>query len=50
VLAEGGQILVSGTVADALEGCADIALDEPSEVQLRGLAGDHRVSAVDWAA
>jgi hypothetical protein len=37
-------------VADALAGCADISLDEAHEVQLKGLAGDHWVSAVDWAA
>ena len=49
-LAEGGQILVSETVAEALEDCDDITLAEPREVQLKGLAGDHWVSAVDWVA
>jgi class 3 adenylate cyclase len=49
-LAEGGQILVTETVADALGGCADISLDAAYEVQLKGLAGDHVVCAVDWAA
>ena len=52
-LAEGGEILVSGAVADALSGredCADIALTEPREVQLKGLTGEHQVAAVEWAA
>ena len=48
-LATGGEILVSDTVASALEGCEDIALAEPREVQLKGLAGDHYVAAVDLA-
>ena len=49
-LAEGGEVLVSETVAEAVEGCAGISFHEPREVQLKGLAGDHWVSAVDWAA
>jgi adenylate cyclase len=49
-LAEGGEILVSETVADALDGCADVVLTEPREVQLKGLSGEHFVSAVEWAA
>jgi adenylate cyclase len=49
-LAEGGEILVSESVASALEECEDITLAEPREVQLKGLAGDHFVCAVDWAA
>ncbi len=48
-LASGGEILVSDTVASALEGCEDITLAEPREVQLKGLAGDHYVAAVDLA-
>ena len=48
-LATGGEILVSDTVASALEGCEDIALAEPREVHLKGLAGDHYVAAVDLA-
>jgi len=48
-LAEGGEILVSEAVADAIAECEDIALTEPREVQLKGLAGDHVVSTVDWA-
>ena len=49
-LARGAEILVSETVAEAVEGCDDIALAEPRKVQLKGLAGDFYVSAVDWAA
>jgi class 3 adenylate cyclase len=51
-LAQGGEILVSQAVADALaerDDCHDITLAEPREVQLKGLAGDHLVSAVEWA-
>jgi adenylate cyclase len=49
-LAEGGEILVSQAVAEALTDCEDIVLSEPREVQLKGLAGEHRVAAVEWAA
>jgi adenylate cyclase len=49
-LAHGGQILVSGAVAEACADCDDITLAEPHEVQLKGLAGDHWVSSVEWAA
>ena len=48
-LAEGGEILVSESVAATLGDCEDIALAEPREVQLKGLAGEHLVSAVEWA-
>jgi len=49
-LADGGEILVSETVADAIADCDDITLAEPREVQLKGLAGDHAVCAVEWVA
>jgi class 3 adenylate cyclase len=49
-LAEGGEILVSEAVTEALADCDDIALAEPREVQLKGLAGDHVVAAVEWAS
>jgi class 3 adenylate cyclase len=48
-LAEGGEILVSETVSDALADSTDIVLTEPREVRLKGLAGEHVVSAVEWA-
>ena len=49
-LAEGGEILVSEAVSDAVAECEDIVLTDPREVQLKGLAGDHLVSAVEWAS
>ena len=49
-LAEGAEILVSETVAEAVEQRPDIALSEPREVTLKGLAGEHSVCAVEWAA
>lgn len=49
-LAEGGEILVSGSVVDQLADVEelDLMLTEPRTVQLRGLSGDHLVAAVDW--
>jgi hypothetical protein len=41
---------VSETVAEGLAECEDVAMSEPREVQLKGLAGDHFVCAVEWAA
>jgi hypothetical protein len=41
---------VSEAVAVAVADCEDIALSDQREVQLKGLAGDHLVAAVDWAA
>jgi class 3 adenylate cyclase len=49
-LAEGGEILVSAAVSESLADCDDITFAEPREVQLKGLAGDHLVSAVEWVA
>lgn len=49
-LAEGGQVLVSEAVAEALAGCEGLTLTEPREVQLKGLAGQHYVCAVEPAA
>ncbi len=48
-LADGGEILVSEAVSDAVADCDDIVLTDPREVELKGLAGEHLVSAVDWA-
>ncbi|MXG89084.1 adenylate/guanylate cyclase domain-containing protein [Nocardioides flavescens] len=47
-LAEGGEILVSDTVAAAIEDCPDLALVDEREVRLKGLSGSHLVAAVDW--
>ncbi|MDN4161320.1 adenylate/guanylate cyclase domain-containing protein [Nocardioides abyssi] len=49
-LAGGGEVLVSGPVADALAGHDDLVLTEPRAVELKGLAGEHLVAAVDWSA
>ncbi|MCR6032515.1 adenylate/guanylate cyclase domain-containing protein [Nocardioides marmotae] len=48
-LAEGGEVLVSGPVADALADLDDVVLDQPRAVELKGLAGEHLVAAVDWS-
>ncbi len=49
-LAEGGEILVSGSVVDQLAEIEelDLMLTDPRTVQLRGLAGDHLVATIDW--
>ena len=49
-LAAGGEILVSESVAEAVDEYDDIVLTEQREVQLKGLSGDHVVTVVDWAA
>ena len=49
-LAEGGEILVSETVADAVADCTDLELGPPREVELKGLAGEHHVCAVAWSS
>ena len=49
-LAKGGEILVSESVAGAVDEYDDIVLTEEREVQLKGLSGDHVVTVVDWAA
>jgi adenylate cyclase len=45
-LAEGGEILVSEPVHDALDGLAGIRFDPPREVELKGLQGTYTVYAV----
>jgi class 3 adenylate cyclase len=49
-LASGGEILVSESVAVAVDEHDDIVLTEQREVQLKGLSGEHVVTVVDWAA
>jgi adenylate cyclase len=49
-LADGGEILVSETVADALAPYDDLPLGEPRAVRLKGLAGEHLVTEVTWRA
>ncbi|MEV7429665.1 adenylate/guanylate cyclase domain-containing protein [Nocardioides sp. NPDC092400] len=48
-LAEGGEVLVSEPVAAALADAEDLVLTEPRSVRLKGLSGDHLVSAVEWS-
>ncbi len=47
-LAAGGEILVSESVAEAVDEYDDIVLTEQREVQLKGLTGEHVVTVVDW--
>ncbi|WP_460711273.1 adenylate/guanylate cyclase domain-containing protein [Nocardioides dilutus] len=49
-IASGGEILVSESVAEAVEEREDIVLAEEREVELKGLSGEHVVTVVDWAA
>lgn len=44
--AEGGEILVSEAVRDAVSGCDDIAFDEGRDVELKGFTGNHRLYAI----
>jgi class 3 adenylate cyclase len=46
-LAEGGEVLAS---LDTIEGIDGVALGEPREVSLKGLAKPVRVAAIDWRA
>jgi adenylate cyclase len=49
-LADGGEILVSDTVAEALAAYDDLPLGPPRAVRLKGLAGEHLVTEVTWRA
>jgi adenylate cyclase len=44
--ADGGEILVSESVRDAVDGRSDIELCPPREVELKGLHGTHKLYAV----
>ena len=44
--ADGGEILISETVRDALSDCDDISFDNGREAELKGFAGTHRLYAV----
>ncbi len=46
--ARGGEILVSSVVRELLRGVGDIRFAEEREVELKGLAGRHRVLTVAW--
>ncbi|WP_307827969.1 adenylate/guanylate cyclase domain-containing protein [Nocardioides sp. SYSU D00038] len=47
-LAEGGQVLVSRAVAEALADQDDVVLGEERLVELKGLTGEHLVVEVEW--
>ncbi|MGV0849733.1 adenylate/guanylate cyclase domain-containing protein [Mycolicibacterium phlei] len=44
--ADGGEVLVSQVVRDALAGVEDIAFDEGRDAELKGFSGSHRLHAV----
>lgn len=44
--AEGGQILISGPVRDAVKDCDDITVGAGRDAELKGFAGTHRLYAV----
>jgi adenylate cyclase len=44
--ADGGEILVSESVRDAIDGLPDIELCTPREVELKGLLGSHHLYPV----
>jgi class 3 adenylate cyclase len=46
--AEGGEILVSSLLKELTESAGDIEFGERREVDLKGLAGRHRVFQVAW--
>jgi class 3 adenylate cyclase len=45
--ADGGEILVSEPVRDAVSGHDDIEFDTGREVELKGFSGTHRLYAVE---
>jgi class 3 adenylate cyclase len=47
-LARGGEIVVSSMVRDMTESAGDLRFSEVQEVQLKGLAGTHRVYRAIW--
>ncbi len=46
--AKGGQLLVSSLLKELTESAGDIVFGEGREVELKGLAGRHRVFEVVW--
>jgi class 3 adenylate cyclase len=47
-LASGGEILTSSLAKELLASAGDLRFDAGREVELKGLAGLHRVYALDW--
>ena len=48
-LARGGEILLSALTRDLVQTAGDLAFADEREVELKGLAGTHRVYALRWA-
>ena len=48
-MADGGEILVTDEIVDALADSTDIRFDEDNRVELKGLPGDHRLWTVEAA-
>jgi hypothetical protein len=46
--AQGGEILVSSLLKELTESAGDIEFGEERDVELKGLAGSHRVFEVVW--
>ena len=44
--ADGGQILVSSAVRDALDDCDDLAIEASRDTELKGFSGTHTLYAV----
>jgi class 3 adenylate cyclase len=49
-MADGGEILVTDEIVDALADSTDFRFDEDDRVELKGLPGDHRLWTVEAAA
>lgn len=45
-VADGGEVLVSSVVRDAVDGIDDLGFDDGREVELKGFGGSHRLYAV----
>ena len=46
--ADGGEILVSEAVRDAVDDCDGIAFDDGRDAELKGFSGSHRLYAVTF--
>jgi class 3 adenylate cyclase len=47
--ARGGEILVSALVRELTEPSGEFAFGDPTDVELKGLSGMHRLSSVRWS-
>jgi class 3 adenylate cyclase len=46
--ARGSEVLVSSLVRDLVESSGEFAFEDPTDAELKGLSGMHRLSAVRW--